>query len=119
MIVLVVGLIALPEVMLRKQGEYSGAATVIRNLLLIVIFLAGTVSEICVSVRRLRDLGRPGSHYFLLMIPFYNSYLGLIMMFRKGTDGPNEYGEDPLAGKVRHCDAAGGRRRCVLGPSID
>ncbi len=47
-------------------------------------------------VRRLHDLDRPGWQYWLLLIPFYNIYLGLVLYFVKGTDGSNSYGEDPL-----------------------
>jgi uncharacterized membrane protein YhaH (DUF805 family) len=50
-------------------------------------------------VKRLHDLGRPGSHYWLLFIPFYNIYLGLVILLKKGDEGRNEYGPDPLAGR--------------------
>ena len=36
--------------------------------------------------------------YFLLfMIPIYNLWLGLVLLLKRGTWGPNEYGPDPLA----------------------
>jgi uncharacterized membrane protein YhaH (DUF805 family) len=50
--------------------------------------------DICVSVRRFHDLDRPGSDYWLLLIPFYNIYLGFVLLFKGGTDGPNQYDED-------------------------
>jgi len=49
------------------------------------------------GVKRLHDLNRPGSHYLLLLIPLYNIYLSLILLFEKGTDNDNKYGSDPLA----------------------
>lgn len=49
------------------------------------------------AVRRLHDLDRPGIHYLLLLIPIYNLYLGLCMLFQRGTAGPNRFGPDPLA----------------------
>ena len=61
----------------------------------IVLILAIIVS-ICVTVQRLHDIDRPGIHFFLLLIPFYNIYLGLVLLFKKGTNGPNLYGDDPL-----------------------
>ncbi|SKC71944.1 DUF805 domain-containing protein [Maledivibacter halophilus] len=69
------------------------------GLLLVVILLsiASTVLGICLTVQRLHDIERPGTHYWLLLIPIYNIYLGLLLLFKKGTDGPNEYGENPLA----------------------
>ena len=50
-------------------------------------------------VKRLHDLDRPGTHYWLLLIPIYNIYFGLLILFKKGTEGDNQYGPDPLAGK--------------------
>lgn len=48
------------------------------------------------TVKRLHDLDRPGSHYWLLLIPFYNIYLTVVLHLKKGTEGPNAYGPDPL-----------------------
>lgn len=53
--------------------------------------------KVCITVQRLHDIEHSGFHYFLLCIPIYNIYLGILLLFIKGTDGPNEYGEDPLA----------------------
>lgn len=59
--------------------------------------VAGLWAGVCVTVKRLHDLGRPGWHWLGLMVPLYNIYLGLVLLFQKGTDGPNEFGPDPLA----------------------
>jgi uncharacterized membrane protein YhaH (DUF805 family) len=53
-------------------------------------------------VKRLHDLDRPGTHYWLLLIPLYDLYLVLILLFKKGAGGPNRYGSDPLAGREEH-----------------
>ena len=60
------------------------------------VFFAGVWAAIAVTVKRLHDLDRPGWHWFLLAIPIYNIYLGLVLLFQKGTAGPNRFGEDPL-----------------------
>ncbi len=62
-----------------------------------ILGLAGVVAMACEFVRRLHDLDRPGSHYWYLLIPFYNLYLSLLLLFKRGTSGPNQYGDDPLA----------------------
>jgi uncharacterized membrane protein YhaH (DUF805 family) len=62
-----------------------------------ILVLAGGVMIAFEAVKRLHDLDRPGAHYWLLLIPFYNIYLGLLLLFKKGTSGPNQYGDDPLA----------------------
>ncbi len=62
--------------------------------------VASVISEFCVTVQRLHDLDRSGWQYWRLSIPFYNLYLGFILLFRKGTKGPNQYGDDPLQKEV-------------------
>lgn len=60
------------------------------------VMLGGGMAAIAITVRRLHDLERPGWHWWLLMIPLYNFYLGLVLLFKPGTVGPNRYGHDPL-----------------------
>jgi len=50
-----------------------------------------------VIVRRLHDLDRPSEHFWLALVPLYNIYLGLVLLFQKGTTGLNRFGDDPLA----------------------
>jgi uncharacterized membrane protein YhaH (DUF805 family) len=57
-------------------------------------------------VKRLHDLDRPGTHYWPLLIPFYNIYLMLVLFFKKGTEGPNRYG--PATGVLKYTPPADG-----------
>ncbi len=50
-----------------------------------------------VTMKRLHDLGLPGWHLVLLLVPLYNLYLGIRLLFSRGTAGQNPYGSDPLA----------------------
>ena len=59
--------------------------------------LPGIIACAAQIVKRLHDLGRPSSHYWLMLIPFYNIYLGLLLIFKKGNEGVNEFGADPLS----------------------
>ncbi|WP_099192081.1 DUF805 domain-containing protein [Tepidibacter mesophilus] len=61
--------------------------------LLVITYL---IFYICLIVQRLHDLNRSGIHILLLLIPIYDVYLKFIILFKKGTNGPNQYGEDPL-----------------------
>lgn len=61
-----------------------------------LIYVAYAVVFSMFVVKRLHDLGLPGWHFWLLLIPLYNIYLSLVLLFKKGTVGPNAYGEDPL-----------------------
>ncbi len=47
------------------------------------------------TVKRLHDLDRPGSHYWLKFIPIYNLYLSLVLLLKPGTEGDNYYGSSP------------------------
>lgn len=50
----------------------------------LVTLFALLVDEVGVTVRRLRDLGRPRSHLWLLLIPVYNIYLSVVLLVRQG-----------------------------------
>ncbi|WP_432664158.1 DUF805 domain-containing protein [Wukongibacter baidiensis] len=91
LIPLLVGIVAIP---LRLTAIYTESM-----LLVMVNFLVSLVIfalQLCVTIQRLHDIERPGIHYLFLLIPLYNIYFALVLLFKKGTDGPNEYGEDPL-----------------------
>jgi uncharacterized membrane protein YhaH (DUF805 family) len=75
-------------------GEHAEPAAL---LVLYLLSVAGAVATAFEAVKRLHDLEPPGAHYWLLLIPFYNMYLALVLLFKRGTSGPNRYGEDPLA----------------------
>ena len=65
------------------------------------VVLGGIWAGVAVTVKRLHDLDRPGWHWWLLLIPLVNIYMGLVLLFAKGTHGPNQFGRDPLmAAKV-------------------
>ena len=61
---------------------------------MIVSFAAAFVQAFLV-VRRLHDISKPGWHYWLLLVPLYNIYLALVILFTPGTQGSNEYGPNP------------------------
>jgi uncharacterized membrane protein YhaH (DUF805 family) len=65
-----------------------------------IVGIAAAVVIAFQAVQRFHDLDRPGSHYWLLFIPFYGfPYLSLVLLFKKGIDGANRYGPDPLAAR--------------------
>jgi uncharacterized membrane protein YhaH (DUF805 family) len=71
--------------------------SVVSVALFFAVLLSGAIGEICATIRRLHDLDRSGSRVFLLAIPVYNIYLECVLLFKRGTVGPNTYGEDPTA----------------------
>jgi uncharacterized membrane protein YhaH (DUF805 family) len=67
------------------------------NAIAIVVTLVGCVMQGALMVRRFHDLGKPGSHYWLTLIPFYNLYVGVFLLFTQGVKGSNQYGPEPAA----------------------
>nr|WP_086938148.1 DUF805 domain-containing protein [Thaumasiovibrio occultus] len=55
-----------------------------------LVLLALLVPAVCVGIRRLHDINKPG---WWIIVPFYNLYL----CAQEGHKGDNEYGSDPKA----------------------
>ncbi|HAC06144.1 MAG TPA: hypothetical protein DCF71_09835, partial [Gemmatimonadetes bacterium] len=51
------------------------------------VVIGGIWAGVAVTVKRLHDLDRPGWHWWLLLIPLVNIYMGLVLLFAKGTQG--------------------------------
>lgn len=63
-----------------------------------VLALVGiTVPYFALQVRRLHDLGKPGSLALFNLIPFLGPFIVLALMAIEGVRGANTYGPDPLA----------------------
>jgi uncharacterized membrane protein YhaH (DUF805 family) len=62
-----------------------------------IVSITGMVVSSFRVVQRLHDLDRPGTHYWLQLVPFYNVYMGLMLVFAKGRAGNNRFGPDPLS----------------------
>lgn len=58
--------------------------------------LAVFIPFICVSIRRLHDLDRNGWWLLMLLIPLIGPIILIVWYCRKGTDGDNRFGIDPL-----------------------
>lgn len=63
----------------------------------IIVCILSFVAGVSLSVRRLHDLNRSGFFFLLFFIPIVNFFLGIYIIFFKGTEGDNRYGSDPLA----------------------
>ena len=65
-------------------------------LLAIVASLIFMIPGFMLVIRRLHDLDRPGWWCIGTMIPGINIIFAIYLMFFVGTNGPNQYGPDPL-----------------------
>ena len=62
----------------------------------VVIYLICLIGQMALSVRRCHDLNRTGWLALICLVPFLNCILAIYLLFFKGTEGPNRYGEDLL-----------------------
>lgn len=67
------------------------------NVIAIVVTVVGCLMQSVLVVRRFHDLGKPGSHFWLTLVPFYNLYIGVILLSTQGAKGANQYGPEPAA----------------------
>jgi len=54
-------------------------------------------SGLAIAVKRCHDRGRSGYFVFVSLIPILDIWYLAEVGFMRGTDGPNQYGPDPLA----------------------
>jgi uncharacterized membrane protein YhaH (DUF805 family) len=75
---------------------------VIEQIIPVIALVIGGLGELLIAIqaiKRLHDLNRPGTHFWLLLLPGYGLYLAVLLLAKQGTRGSNSYGEDPLAGE--------------------
>jgi uncharacterized membrane protein YhaH (DUF805 family) len=79
-------------------GVVAGVAGMSEDVAGVVGFVIGVIGSLIqafLCVRRFHDLGRPGGHFWLLIIPLYNLYLYIVLLFSAGFSGENQYGTNP------------------------
>ena len=75
----------------------GGVITSLIHPILYLVFALGLmIPSISVLVRRLHDIGKSGWFYWIILIPFVGAILMLVWVCKKGTEGENDYGSDPL-----------------------
>ena len=66
-------------------------------VLLLVLAPVGVWITMAVCVKRYHDFNRSGWWAVLMLIPYLNFLVALIIGFIPGKSGDNQYGSDPLA----------------------
>lgn len=77
-------------------AETFGALDLLFSIVAFVLGIFQLAANIMMGVRRLHDLDKCGWWMLLLIVPLVNLFFCLYLLFFKGTEGPNEYGDDPL-----------------------
>jgi uncharacterized membrane protein YhaH (DUF805 family) len=69
------------------------------GILSTLFILAALFPSICVAIKRWHDVDKSGWWVLIGLIPLVGGIIALVFNgFIKGTDGPNRFGDDPLAG---------------------
>jgi len=68
----------------------------IQKFLVLLVFVISIVKYISITVKRFHDIEMPGNNIILLIVPIINIYFYFLLLIKKGTDGKNLYGDDPL-----------------------
>lgn len=77
-------------------ADTFGALDLLFSIVAFVLGIFQLAANIMMGVRRLHDLDKCGWWMLLLIVPLVNLFFCLYLLFFKGTEGPNEYGDDPL-----------------------
>ncbi len=95
--VLLIGVLV--AVLLPVLSEDSSVAEI---LFIMFIAVYGFYGNIIYPIRRLNDLNKTGWFCLFGFIPFVNIIFNLYVMFARGTDGVNDYGNPPRANRKIH-----------------
>ena len=98
---LFIALVAIPLVILflvtaGNTGYHSsGSAGLLVLGVLIVFYICILPASICATVRRLHDIGKPGTYYFVSFIPYVGSAI-LLYFLVQPTKEDSPYREDKV-----------------------
>ena len=84
------------SVVLNVLALIPGIGTIF-NVLLGIAGLVLLLPSISVGIRRLHDVGRPGKHYLIILVPLIGVILLIMWMAKEGLPEANEYGVNPKA----------------------
>ena len=90
----------LSSVMSTIMTEMTEASSTVMHLLALlplILMVVLSVGTFMLIIRRWHDLGKSGWLSLLMLIPLLNFLVLIFLWVKKGTDGPNAYGDDPLA----------------------
>lgn len=85
------------QVLMGVLAAMSETAGLIGAIVALVVCLALLVPSLAISAKRWHDLDKSGWWLLLGFIPVANLYAFVMTGFIKGTEGRNQYGEDPIA----------------------
>lgn len=88
---------ALFTALAHHQPPPETTQSMVMGLVYDVFVLAQLIPSFAVQVRRLHDLDRSGWWLLIVLLPIVGWLLLFVWFCLRGTDGPNRFGDDPLA----------------------
>ncbi|MGB2248316.1 MAG: DUF805 domain-containing protein [Alcanivorax sediminis] len=73
-----------------------GIGAIVLSMIALAAFIGMLIMTWGYMVRRLNDINASGWLSLLMLVPLVNFILGLILIFKKGTQGGNNYGAAPV-----------------------
>ena len=93
---LLLGLSMIPVVILFAILAQIGSFLATIGILLYFAAIIGvSIANIMLYIKRAHERNRTGWYMLLTMIPFIGIIWSIELLFFKGTEGTNQYGEDP------------------------
>lgn len=80
-----------------EPGDDAEGILLISALLALILWIPCYISSIILQIRRIHDIGHTGWVVLCSLIPPMSFAYMIYILFRKGTDGDNPYGPDPLS----------------------
>jgi uncharacterized membrane protein YhaH (DUF805 family) len=99
---LIMLIVAIPLIILRIVALEVDLGDKFIGILKVVFEILGVVAiavSLPITVKRLHDVDKSGWYCLLFLVPVANVILGFYLLFKKGTQGINRFGEDPLSSK--------------------
>ncbi len=78
------------------EPKPSGLGIAMASIIGVILFVVIIWSSIVINAKRWHDHGKSGWMQLLAMIPFVNIWVFIKCGFLRGTEGPNQYGNDPV-----------------------
>ena len=72
----------------------------------VVLQLALLLPGLAAFARRMHDIDKSGWWFFLNFVPIIGFIVILIWLVKRGTDGPNRFGDDPFGSATSEGDTA-------------
>ena len=93
----IIGALIAVQVLMVALAAMSETAGLIGAILALVVCLVLVVPMLTLNVKRWHDLDKSGWFLLLGLVPIVNLYALVMTGFIRGTEGRNQYGDDPIA----------------------